>query len=112
MTRDVRQIELALKTLEDVLARAEHGTVPRSWGVALALYSLVAAGALERWHADNFWAAMQHDASNDLTAWEGRYIRTRDMSGVLRFAYTRLKWEAPCLVTRGKWARAVAPDAT
>jgi len=46
---------LALRTLEDALAEAEHGPVRRRWGHRLVLAWLVKAGIAERWHGRGRW---------------------------------------------------------
>lgn len=58
-----RLSRLALRVLEDAVARAECGDVERTWGHRLALEYLTKVGIAEAWQAEAFWKglAWQYD---------------------------------------------------
>jgi putative SOS response-associated peptidase YedK len=53
-----RHHHLALRVLEDAVARASCGGVARTWGHRLALDLLVRSGVAEAWQASAFWDAL------------------------------------------------------
>ncbi len=49
---------VALRSLEDALAQAEHGPVQPQWWHRLALTCLLNAGIAEPWQCQSFWKEM------------------------------------------------------
>lgn len=99
---------LALRTLEDALAHADHGAVKRTMGHRLALAWLAHAGIGLEWHYEAFWEEMAVVRGVSLESQE-RYQRITRLTGLLDHWYRSLGWEAPCCVQRGHWADLAAP---
>lgn len=102
--------QLALRTLESVLARANHGPVPHEWGTALALAWLRHIGLLERWNCENFWREMASAHERQPTPRAASYIRTSGLVGTLGRCYRGLGWPEPTCVKRGQWADQCQPS--
>ena len=99
---------LALRTLENVLARAHYGSVPHEWGTALALAWLRHIGLLERWNCEGFWREMAEPHTREPGVMP-RYIRTTHLTGILGRCYRELDWPEPTCVQRGQWAEQCRP---
>jgi hypothetical protein len=100
-----RLMVLAMRTLEDALAQAMHGPVPRTWGHRLALAWLANARIALAWQTRTFWQAMADPftSSNGASA---EYMRATAMIACLRSWYDGLGWPEPDPVQRDRWARA------
>jgi hypothetical protein len=98
-----------MRTLEDALARAEHGPVQRTWGHRLALAWMARTGIPLDWHCKKFWEAMVKPHDKACSPEYARMYRSQDLSGVLDNWYRKLGWERPDCVQRGQWARDYAP---
>ncbi len=103
-----RLTALALRTLDDALALAEHGPVKRTFGHRLALAWLAHEGIGLPWHYDAFWKAMAEEHATQIGEYP-RYMRTRDLTGLLNHWYLSPGWEIPNAVQRGEWERRVTP---
>lgn len=101
-------VQLALRTLEDALARANHGPVAPAWGYRLALARLVEAGLAQPWQARAFWQAMA-DPRSSSAAGHAEYSRVTALRGFLNRIYPALGLEGPDAVQRNQWAEAFGP---
>lgn len=106
-TRPAREriTAFALETLEDALARAEHGPVERQHGHRLALAWLCHAGVLLDWQCHEFWKVMA-DPLRFLPS--ESYItgyRTQRMRAMLDRGYCELGLERPSWEARARLAR-------
>jgi putative SOS response-associated peptidase YedK len=97
---------LALRTLEDALAEAEHGAVRRQWGHRLALAWLVQAGIAERWQCRDFWKILVDPFAWAWTPDYVHYMRSSRLTGFLNNWWYRAGLTPPLGAERGKWANA------
>ncbi len=104
-----RLTALALRTLEDALALAEHGPVKRTFGHRLALAWLAHEGIGLAWHYEAFWKAMAEEHRRENVGYQS-YMRTRDLTGLLNHWYLSLGWEVPGQIQRGEWSRHIRPN--
>lgn len=103
-------LALAFRTLEDVLAQAEHGPVPPNWGCRVALAVLANAGIGERWQFDEFWRGMQDHHVGAYHDDQARYLRSGCLLGMLRSWYQSAGIPQPTESQRAAWARRHHPD--
>lgn len=67
---------VALRSLEDALAQAEHGRVVQQWWHRLALTYLVQVGIAEPWQCRAFWEALNDPYTGASSPEFARYMRT------------------------------------
>ena len=105
-----RLTRMALRTLEDALARAHNGSVEPLWGIRTALALLVDHGAADRQGAADFWRHMLEPAAWDGFESNAQYERTIHLRMVLSRCYAAIRLPEPDLAQRARWAQAYAPD--
>lgn len=105
-----RITDLALETLEEVLARAEHGPVEHQQGHRLALAWLASRGALLDWHAAAFWREMADPHAGACTDGYAHYYRSSRLTGLLDNWYQQVGRKPPDRVERARRAKRYNPD--
>jgi hypothetical protein len=111
MGTDSDLTRLAMRTLEDALARAHHGPVKRTWGHRLALAWMAQTGIPLDWHCQKFWQAMIEDHDGDDRPAYASMYRVNDLTGILDNWYLKMGWKIPGCIQRGKWADAYGTKA-
>ncbi|MGE4430910.1 MAG: SOS response-associated peptidase family protein [Sphingobium sp.] len=101
---------LALETLEDALAQAQHGPVQREQGHRLALAWLCANGVALNWQCTDFWMAMADPMLWVPAANYAHGQRTQRMRAMLDNCYYRLGLELPSWESRYRLAARYHPD--
>lgn len=105
-----RITQLAMRVLQDAVARAECGQVERTWGHRLALEWLVRQQVAERWQAADFWndLAMQWDRPE--FEHNARYCQSQHLIGVLNAWSFRLGIDPPDPVELAHMVRSYAAE--
>jgi putative SOS response-associated peptidase YedK len=98
---------LALRTLEDALAQAEHGRVPHLWAYRLALTCLLNAGIAEPWQCRKFWKAMNDPYAGTYNAQYAKMMRIDAMIGSLNNWHFEAGLKPPSHEERGQRVHAL-----
>jgi len=101
---------LALRTLEDALARAECGLPRRTWGDRMALSWLVREGIAEAWQAKLAWEALGDEAPGQRWEQDAAYITTTLLCGSLDRWHRIAGLPCPGMLERAHRARLYASD--
>lgn len=105
-----RLSRLALRVLEDAVARAHGGNVERTWGHRLALEYLVHIGVAEAWQAASFWDELAMQWERPEFESNARYAQiTHLMSGISNWGY-KVRGRPIDVVEMSKLARPYMPD--
>lgn len=105
-----RITQLAIRALEEAVARAHSEPVEPDWGLRLALEWLVQIGVAQRWQAQSFWDEMKADHLTSFDHREAIFVRTTMLHGALDAWYGAIGWERPDEVRRARMERRYAPD--
>lgn len=95
---------IALRVLEDALAKATHGPVQRDWGQRLALSWLQHAGIAEDWQCRSFWRLLAENDEGEVNGCRG-YVRMTRLTGALTCWYGNAGLAIPEGVDRERWAK-------